>query len=139
MTELPPEDPDLPQTKLDTGSESYQNDREQRTLQAEVALLENKVAENNQRVVLRWVAAFVGIATIVFMAATLWHAHHSLHLRPFLTTSPAYAVAFVVAPILSITTIVIALLIGAFPRFKDGDMKDASSGALAAAALLRGS
>ena len=79
-----------------------------------------------QKFVLRWLAAIVGLVVIVGMAALLWHVMHQLKFWPFQIYSSSVLIAMFVAPIVSITTVTIALFVGAFRRFSDDDLDKVS-------------
>ncbi len=71
----------------------------------------------------------MGIAVIFGMTAALTHVVHSTFWGPFHFVSGAFAVAMIVAPIVSITAITVALFVGAFRKFDDKDLETLGSGA----------
>lgn len=92
-----------------------------RTLEAEAKAKEGLNSEADQRYWLRWIAVFSCLVIIVTMCVLLSHVAHKLMTLGTFGTSTAYVVAAYVAPIVSITSLSIALLIAAFRGFKDGD------------------
>lgn len=109
-----------------------QEQREQEFLDAEAKARSLQNREFDQRFWLRWLAVVLGIIVIVFMSIALLHMAHSALSPNIQYLSPAFAVAMIVAPVLSITAITVTILIGAFRRFGDSDL-DGSSGAVAGA------
>lgn len=85
------------------------------------------IKEIRQRITTRRVAVWVGLLVIVGMSAILWHGVHRYFLSvpvadwSILTIPQAVAITMFVAPVVSITTITVVLLVGAFRRFKDDD------------------
>lgn len=78
--------------------------------------------DKDQRYWLRWIAAAIGIIVIVGMTSLLWHMMHQLKFWPFQIYASSVLIAMFVAPLVSITTVTIALFIGAFRRFSDDDL-----------------
>lgn len=130
---VPPIDGGSGQTDVSAGFEEL----ELEVLQLEAKLKRIQSKEQGQRYQLRWVATFVGLIVIVGMAAMMSHLLHQIFWGPFTLVSPAFSVAIVVAPIFSITGITIALFVGAFRKFEDGDMEAISSSAVSGARLLK--
>lgn len=77
--------------------------------------------EGQQRYILKWTAAIMGGLLIVGMAALLWHMAHRLFYGPFLIVPASFAIVAIVAPIVSMTTIVTVLFVAAFRRFSAND------------------
>ncbi len=94
--------------------------------------------EIGQRYWLRWIAVVLGVFVILGMSAVLVHVVHQLLWRPFVFVSSPFSVALVAGPILSITSVTIALFVGAFRKFDEKDMDMAASGAVAGIGLLKG-
>jgi|EndMetStandDraft_5_1072996.scaffolds.fasta_scaffold1138072_1 hypothetical protein len=93
------------------------------------------ITEVRQRINVRnWVVA-IAITVLIFMACVLAHAAHRYFLGPFVLIPPTLAIVMFIAPVVSITTITIMLLIGAFRRFKDDDMGKIDVASLTAEAL----
>lgn len=130
---VPKVDPDL--------SMSAGPDRQQ---QLELELLEADAKARNlsnrdadQRFALKWIAIVVGLAVIAGMVFFLWHVSHKLFLGPFMTTSPGFAVAAIVAPVTAITTITVVILVGAFRQFSDADLERMGHGVAGAVSAAR--
>lgn len=68
----------------------------------------------------------------------LVHLVHSVFWGPFVFVSPAFAVAMIVAPVVSITAITVSLFIGAFKKFDDKDLETIGNGAMGAAGMFKG-
>lgn len=97
------------------------------------------IDEIRQRIRMRrWIAIF-SIIVIIAMAAFATHSVHEYFWGHFVFIPSSLAIALFFAPIVSITTITIMLLIGAFRRFKDEDMDRVDMKALAEAAFKIGS
>jgi cation transport ATPase len=89
-------------------------------IDAEAKAKENRNRETDQRYVLRWVAVICACLLIIGMATMLWHLAHWTVGNP--GNAPAsFIVAIFVAPILSMTTLALALLVAAFRGYKDSD------------------
>lgn len=92
-----------------------------RLLAAEAKAREYDNREVDQRYWLRWLAVVVALALIWGFWSILRHeAHYLLALRRA-GAPAALLVAIIVAPIVSMTTIALALLVAAFRGYKDGD------------------
>lgn len=99
-------------------------------------------AEAKLQVALRWdtwiavlgkaLALVVSVAVIVFMMCFAWRGLElaRLWVTPFLGVPKAYAIALVVAPIVSITTVTGGLLAAAFFKNKSDEASNAADGAL---------
>ncbi|PID60770.1 MAG: hypothetical protein CSB44_09495 [Gammaproteobacteria bacterium] len=99
--------------------------------------------DRDQRRIIRWAAVGVACLTLVFMAVMLACSLHWMTLRnQDLSGVTSLLVAMIVSPVLSITTITLGLLIGAFRRFKREDEAKAAglagSAAITAASGMRG-
>jgi hypothetical protein len=100
-----------------------------RVEQSELARLDEEVRfqrivnrDRSQKFWLRWIAAGTGLVVILGMAGLVAHVMHHLTWWPVQTYSSSVLVALFVAPLLSITTVTIALFVGAFRRFRDDDL-----------------
>lgn len=91
-------------------------------LDAEAKLRNLANREIGQRYAIKWIAVVATIVAIIGMGLLLWHVSHYLFSPSGLQTHPSVAVAILVAPIVSITTITITLFIGAFRRFESNDL-----------------
>ncbi|WP_109614080.1 hypothetical protein [Pseudaminobacter salicylatoxidans] len=141
--------PQLPQDLDATSAQKAANAE----LEARIAQLEEQLAmsdlswewqsrrllmsEIRQRINARRIATGVAIIAIIFMAALVAHSTHKFFWLHFITIPQSVAIAFVLGPIISITTLSVVLLIGAFRRFKDDDMDKVSVGSLATEAIRR--
>lgn len=92
------------------------------------------ISEVKQRIRVRYFTVAVALCAMIFMGLAMATASHHYFLGPFIVVPPAVAIAMFVAPIVSITTITIMLLIGAYRRFKDDDMDNINVASLAAEA-----
>jgi biotin transporter BioY len=120
-------------------------DRNKRLEELEFRLLEASVKEkalrhreDDQRYLLKWVAAIAGIVVIVAMGALVTHLVHHVFWGPFLFANAAFTVAMIVAPITSITAITVALFVGAFRKFDDKDLEKVGNGVSSASTFYRG-
>lgn len=100
-------------------------DAERRLNKAEAELLDlgakrKSNREADQRFWLRNIVIAIVIVIILGMGSLLWHVAHWLPDDP---KSMGAVIALHIAPIVSITTLSIALLVAAFRGFKDGDEK----------------
>lgn len=114
-------------------------------LQTDVAKLSGEakyrdllIEEIQQRINMRYWVVLISIIVMLFMAGALTHAAHEYFWGSFLTIPQAVAIAMFLAPIISISTITIMLLIGAFRRFKDDDVDRVNIPSLAAEAAKSG-
>ncbi|MDA3857048.1 MAG: hypothetical protein PF480_02100, partial [Roseovarius sp.] len=84
---------------------------------------ENLNREADQRFSLRRLAIFVAVLLIVGMGAILWHGTHRIFSPQYFDVPAPYVVAIFVAPILSMTTLAIGILVAAFRGFsaRDGE------------------
>lgn len=78
--------------------------------------------ELSQRYWLRWLVVVLGLTVIASMFALLWHVIHQAFFGPILLVPRSFAVAMLVTPIISITTITVVFFVAAFRRFSDADM-----------------
>lgn len=108
-------------------------DIELRLLDANAKSKENVNKEADQRYRLRWLAVVVSILLICGMGLILWHASHKVLGLSYVHSQGVYIIAAFVAPIVSMTTLSLALLVAAFRGFKDSDAKDGGGVAMSAA------
>ncbi|SDW76940.1 hypothetical protein SAMN05444358_1011709 [Ruegeria halocynthiae] len=134
--EIPPIDPDL--EPEGPSRENRREELEYELLEAEAAISKLARREIGQRYAIKWIAVVSGVVVIVGMAAILWHLVHSAFWGPFLFASPAFSVAMVVAPITSITTITVALFVGAFRKFEEKDLETMGNGVSGAVGFMKG-
>jgi uncharacterized membrane protein len=106
-------------------------------LSAEARHRELLIAETQQRIDVRHWVIVIAIVVMIFMAGILTHAAHRYFWGPMIVIPQSVAIVMFLAPIVSITTVTIMLLIGAFRRFKDDDMDKVNVSSLAAEALSR--
>lgn len=81
-------------------------------------------------------AVRTGFAVSVFMGLFLLGALHQLTLAGASSVHPATAVAAIVGPIVSITTVTVALFIGAFRKFEKKDLDTMADGAPTSTSIL---
>ncbi len=96
------------------------SDHEYRLLEADAKARENLNREADQRYWLRWVAVGLVVLIIIGMGCLLAHVAHWL---PNEANAMGAVIALHIAPIVSMTTLSISLLVAAFRGFKDGDEK----------------
>lgn len=104
-------------------------------LSAEAQHRDLLISEVKQRIRVRYFTVGIAVIAICFMAIALAYAAHHYFWGPFVLVPPAVAIAMFVSPLVSITTITIMLLIGAFRRFKDDDMDNINVASIAGEAM----
>lgn len=101
------------------------SDLEERVSSGEMSLEDQLrtllIREAEQRIQIRQFVLIIGVVVLVLMAILGAHAMHKVMLGSLLTVPRSYAIALIIAPVASITTITVALLVGAFRRFKESD------------------
>ena len=117
MAEDPPQVPPVDAQPVGTGGRS---DHEYRLLEADAKARENLNREADQRYWLRWVAVGLVVLIILGMGCLLAHVSHWF---PTNSNAMPAVIALHIAPIVSMTTLAIALLVAAFRGFKEGDEK----------------
>ena len=95
--------------------------------------------EIGQRYRIKWIALITALSVIIGMSFLMGHLIHHVFRGPFMFVNAAFSVAMLAAPILSITTITVALLVGAFRKFEEKDLENAGSTMAAGISTLRGS
>lgn len=136
---------EIPQDMQDapTAQQNAFNEFEARIADLEARLANNDLSEESkirglliseikQRILIRRVAVTIAIAVILFMAYFLAHAVHKYFWLKMLLIPQSIIVAMLIAPIISITTLSVLLIIGAFRRFNDDDMPKVNVASLAA-------
>ena len=108
--------------------------RESEGLSHEAQVRELIKAELRQRIWIRWIALAVSIVGLLFMATLLAWASNWYFWGKFVTVPSAVAVTMFLAPVASITTIIVMLAIGAF-RIKNEDIEGHPAANLAAEGL----
>ena len=111
----------------DPESVSRLNEIELRALDADAKAKENRNREADQRSWLRWLAVMICVLLIVGMGGVLWHTAHSIFSPNYTQFSASYIVATYLAPIASMTTLAVALLVAAFRGFRKTDEADAAA------------
>lgn len=102
---------------------------ELRLLDAEAKAKEKGNREADQRYWLRWFTIGVAFAIVLGMSGMVYHVSHKLvSLRSF-GASNSYVIALYVAPIVSLTSLALALLVAAFRGYKEGDERTGMSAA----------
>lgn len=140
MDEAPPqprtEDDDIAYLVIKVAElERQLNDRETNLEDQERQL---RIAELEQRNQFRQFVLIVSVLVLVFMAFVACSGVASVlfDVKLFgvggkiLTVSSSYAIALFVAPVVSITTITVALMLGTFRRFKEGDADSLAGAAI---------
>ena len=137
MSLVPSNAPDLADKRDERASR--RDELEFRLLESEARLKELAHREVSQRYWLRWIAVCVGLITVACMGFTLMHLVHRTFWGPFHFTSSAFAVTMIAAPIFSITSIAVALFVGAFKKFDDSDVEKIGQGAVGLMGAMKGS
>lgn len=128
---------------IDLTSDSLAGNGGREALEFELLELEAKLKriayrEVGQRYKIKWIAVISGVFVIAGMAAMMGHLVHRVFWGPFLLASPAFSVAMIVAPVLSITATTFALFVGAFRRFEDKDLESVTGGIAGGVNMIRG-
>lgn len=111
-----------------------------RLLDAEAKAREHANRETDQRYYLRYGAVLIAILLMAGMGWMLAHVSHHFFTLKLLGAPSGLIVAMFVAPIISLTTISLSLLVAAFRGYKDGDQNtgmDVASNGMKAVGLLR--
>jgi hypothetical protein len=108
---------------------------ELRYLNAEAEKRELANAEQKQKINIRRAAILAGIVVIVTMLVILVCLIRKTYWGQFVFMNPAIGVAMIVAPITSVTAIVVAILVGAFRKFDEKDLDKLASGVSGVAGL----
>lgn len=126
--------PEIPPNVTDVGVPSARRFEalEAKNLDLEARFLQLQNREQSQRILLRWIAMATGVFVVGVMIFILTHLLHHTSVGPFIVARPAFAVAMIVAPITSITTITVALFVGAFRKFEEKDVGTVSNGLMGA-------
>lgn len=138
--------PELPQDVLHVRLETD----EVEALQNRLAELEDAIARDSlsqewqtrqliideirQRIRMRTIAVSVVVVIILFMAGILAHAVHKFFWWRLVVVPYSLAIAMFLGPIVSITTLAVVMVVGAFRRFKDEDLGKVSLASLTAEA-----
>ncbi|MCY3879278.1 MAG: hypothetical protein OXF74_08880 [Rhodobacteraceae bacterium] len=114
------------------------NGQEANSLEFEANL--RRLAERDlaQKFGMRWWAVLTGCTVSVFMAGVLVVVLCEMTMSGADSIDPALAIAAIVAPIVSITTVTVALYIGAFRKFEERDIGAVANSTISAAAMARG-
>lgn len=112
--------------------------REYQALTIEAQYKELLKNEIQQRMEIRWQVIVIAIVVLVFMGFILAHGAHTFAQKDISGMPASLLIAMFVAPIVSISTISVMLLFGAFRQFKDEDIKNVNIPSLAGEALKSG-
>lgn len=136
--------PDLPQDlqNAPTAQQMAFNEFEERIAKLEERLASDELSEESkirgllineieQRILIRKYAVWIAITIISFMALVLVHGIHEYFWFKMVVIPQSIILAMFVAPIVSITTLSVLLIIGAFRRFNDDDMPKVNVASLA--------
>lgn len=94
---------------------------ELRLLDAGAKSKENQNREADQRYNLRRIAVGVAVVLILGMGVVLWHGTHRLFSPSYFDVPAPYVVAIFLAPIVSMTSLAVAILVAAFRGFSGSD------------------
>ena len=116
---------ELPQPDEDLGAGVDQQAprmvRLEHLTEEEIVARKHRNRAADQRFWLRWLSVAVTLSVIALMAAALYRAHPLFIHNASLLASPAYIVALLITPIVSMTALSIALLVAAFRGYKETD------------------
>lgn len=121
--------PDVPPLGQESPEKTH-NAREAaelRLLEAGAVRLELANKEQLQKIDLRYAAIAAGGIVIAFMMIVIVWLLCKTFDAPMRFVNPLVGVAMIVAPIVSITAIVIAILVGAFRRFDEKDLENVAA------------
>jgi ABC-type nickel/cobalt efflux system permease component RcnA len=104
-----------------------------RGLDSEHTARELANSETSQKIRIRWLAIFGAGLVIAAMLKILACLIDRAFWGPFQIVSPAVGVAMIVAPIVSVTAIIVAILVGAFRKFDEKDLEKVLNGSSGAA------
>ena len=124
--------PLLPPTSESGGAGGARDQQEFDILKRDSELKRLEHRDKSQRYTIKWIAVVAGVVVILCMFGILAHMFHHVFWGPIIFTSPALSVAMVVSPIVSITTITVAIFIGAFRKFDDKDLETFGNGTMGA-------
>ncbi|MFN7089473.1 MAG: hypothetical protein ACK4P4_02845 [Allorhizobium sp.] len=96
--------------------------RDSEGLSHEAQVRELIQAELRQKIRVRWIALGISMAGLTFMGSLLVWASHWYFWGKLVTVPSAVAVTMFLAPVVSITTIIVMLALGAF-KIKNEDMQ----------------
>ncbi len=87
-----------------------------------------------QRIIMRYAVMVIAVIVISIMVFFATYVLFQYVFFPIVYVAPTVTIALYVAPVVSISTVTIMLLIGAFRRFKDDDIEQVNSQAVIEAA-----
>lgn len=124
--------PDVPRvdeepTRNGSQADKKLNDIELRQLDAGAKAKENINREADQRHRFRTRTVVLSSVLILTMGAVLWHVSHTVLTPHDFKIPSSFLVSMLVAPIVSMTTTCIALLVAAFRGYKEGDDRSVGS------------
>lgn len=126
---------DLPPKR--SGSPSNGNsDRDLRNLENEAVLRDHLKAELSQNLKIKSLAVMVGCAVSLFMGLILLGPLHLMSQAGASSIHPAIVVAAIVGPIVSVTTVTVALFVGAFRNFGKNNLDEMAEGASKSTSLF---
>lgn len=130
MPDVPPLGPESPDRTHDARDAA-----ELRLLEAGAFRLELANIEQQQKINVRRAAIVAGgIVVIVMIVLLIWLVQKSFWWKIQLV-NPSVGVAMIVAPIVSVTAIVVAILVGAFRRFDEKDLENVAAVSAGAAGI----
>ncbi|GEM_PF-799727 len=108
---------------------------ELQSLTAEADYKKLLVNEIKQRIRMRYASFVAAGIVLAFMAVFAWCSVDRYFLGHFVFIPPSLAIALIVAPVACISAVTIAILFGAFRRFKDDDLDKVNVTSIATEAL----
>lgn len=127
-TPKPPTVPPLKTAPQQQANPAASEAAELRLLEAGALRLELANKEQQQKIYVRWAAISASVVVIVTMLVILICLIQKTFWGQFVFMNPAIGVAMIVAPITSVTAIVVAILVGAFRKFDEKDLDKFASG-----------
>ena len=94
---------------------------EERSLEASAREKENRNKEAEQRIFLRTAAVILAVVVMLAMVAMFLYVTHLFVAKGIPEDSPVYVIVALIAPVVSVTAISIAFLLGVFRGYKDVD------------------
>jgi hypothetical protein len=106
---IPTVDPDLPPGN--GGAQKSREELEYRLLESEADLKGHLSHEAGQRVTVKWIAVVTAVLVVLFMAISFCLVIYRVFYDGFTFSNTGFAVAVIAAPVISLTTIAVALLV----------------------------
>ncbi len=102
-----------------------------KSLSAEAEYKELLKNEIQQRIQIKMIVIVIAIVVLIFMGGVLTHASHTFSAKDITKIPSTLLIVMFLAPIVSISTVTVMLLFGAFRQFKDDDLNKVNISSLA--------